>query len=64
MGSLYNFLIAGGKMDGPVKSEMPFDDTDVYKINERASYFMTTISDQKLDVLVESLIAIIGCVAL
>ena len=31
MGRLDNFLIAGGEMEGPVKGEMPFDDTDVYK---------------------------------
>ncbi|NQU85938.1 MAG: glycoside hydrolase family 127 protein [Mariniphaga sp.] len=60
MGRLDNFLIAGGKMEGEVKGEMPFDDTDVYKIIEGASYSMTTIPDPKLDAYVDSLIEIIA----
>ena len=48
-GRLENFLIAGGKMEGEVRGDMPFDDTDVYKIIEGASYSMTTIPDPKLD---------------
>jgi len=60
MGRLDNFLIAGGKMEGGVKGEMPFDDTDVYKIIEGASYSMTTIPDTKLDAYVDSLIDIIA----
>src|SRR5680860_118574 len=31
-GRFDNFLIAGGKMEGPVKGKMPFDDSDVYKV--------------------------------
>ncbi len=60
MGRLDNFLIAGGKMEGGVKGEMPFDDTDVYKIIEGASYSLTTFPDPKLDAYVDSLIAIIA----
>ncbi len=60
MGRLDNFLIAGGIMEGTTKGEMPFDDTDVYKIIEGASYSMTTIPDPKLDAYVDSLIAIIA----
>ena len=59
-GRLENFLIAGGKMEGTVRGDMPFDDTDVYKIIEGASYSMTTIPDPKLDAYVDSLIDIIG----
>ncbi|MGD9930700.1 MAG: glycoside hydrolase family 127 protein [Mangrovibacterium sp.] len=59
MGRMDNFLIAGGKMEGPVKGEMPFDDTDVYKIIEGASYSMTTTPDPKLDQYVDSIIEII-----
>lgn len=59
-GRLENFLIAGGKMEGTVRGDMPFDDTDVYKIIEGASYSMTTILDPKLDAYVDSLIEIIG----
>ncbi|MFZ7132906.1 MAG: glycoside hydrolase family 127 protein [Eubacteriales bacterium] len=60
MGRLDNFLIAGGKMDGDVKGEMPFDDTDIYKIIEGASYSMSTIPDSRLDAYVDSLIEIIS----
>ena len=59
-GRLENFLIAGGKMEGTVRGDMPFDDTDVYKIIEGAAYSMTTIPDPKLDAYVDSLIEIIG----
>lgn len=59
MGRMDNFLIAGGKMPGPVKGEMPFDDTDVYKIIEGAAYSMTTTPDPKLDHYVDSVIALI-----
>ena len=37
-GRMENFLIAGGKMQGKTRGKMPFDDTDVYKIIEGASY--------------------------
>ena len=59
MGRMDNFLIAGGKMKGKVKGEMPFDDTDVYKIIEGASYSLTTHPDPKLDAYVDSVIGII-----
>jgi DUF1680 family protein len=59
MGRMDNFLIAGGKMKGKVKGEMPFDDTDVYKTIEGAAYSMTTTPDPKLDAYVDSVIAII-----
>jgi DUF1680 family protein len=36
-GRMENFLIAGGKKQGKVRGQMPFDDTDVYKIIEGAS---------------------------
>jgi len=59
MGRMDNFLIAGGKMKGKVKGEMPFDDTDVYKTIEGASYSLTTHLDPKLDGYVDSIIGII-----
>ncbi|WP_461639374.1 glycoside hydrolase family 127 protein [Labilibaculum euxinus] len=59
MGRMDNFLIAGGVMEGKTKGEMPFDDSDVYKIIEGAAYSMTTISDPKLDHYVDSIISII-----
>ena len=59
MGRMDNFLIAGGKMKGPVKGKMPFDDTDVYKTIEGASYSLTTTPDPKLDAYLDSVINII-----
>ncbi len=59
-GRLENFLIAGGKMEGKVRGNMAFDDTDVYKIIEGAAYSMTTIPDVNLDSYVDSLIGIIS----
>lgn len=60
MGRMDNFLIAGGEMEGKVKGGMPFDDTDLYKIIEGASYSMTTIPDPILDAYTDSVIAIIA----
>ena len=59
MGRMDNFLIAGGRMEGPVKGVMPFDDSDVYKIIEGASYSMTVTPDPELDAYVDSIIQII-----
>ena len=59
-GRLENFLIAGGKMEGEVRGAMPFDDTDVYKIIEGASYSLTTTPDPELEAYVDSLIEIIS----
>jgi uncharacterized protein len=59
-GRMDNFLIAGGKMEGPVKGKMPFDDTDVYKIIEGAAYSLTTTPDPVLDAYVDSIISLIA----
>ena len=59
-GRLDNFLIAGGKMQGQVKGKMPFDDTDVYKIIEGASYSLISKPNNKLDNLLDSIISIIA----
>jgi len=58
-GRLDNFLIAGGKMKGKVKGKMPFDDTDVYKIIEGASYSLLISPDLKLEATIDSIISII-----
>jgi len=58
-GRLDNFLIAGGKMKGEVKGQMPFDDTDVYKIIEGASNTLISEPNPKLEKLLDSLIGII-----
>src|SRR6478609_9959621 len=58
-GRFDNFLIAGGKMKGEAKGQMPFDDTDVYKIIEGASNTLISEPNPKLEKLLDSLIAII-----
>jgi DUF1680 family protein len=58
-GRFDNFLIAGGQMKGEVKGQMPFDDSDVYKIIEGASNSLISSPDKKLEVLLDSLISII-----
>jgi DUF1680 family protein len=58
-GRMDNFLIAGGKMQGKVRGKMPFDDSDVYKIIEGASYSLITVPDKKLDAYLDSVIDII-----
>ena len=59
-GRFDNFLIAGGKMKGETKGQMPFDDTDVYKIIEGASNSLISTPNPKLEKLLDSLIAIIA----
>lgn len=58
-GRMDNFLIAGGKMKGKTKGKMPFDDTDLYKIIEGASYSLISNPDPKLSAYLDSIIAII-----
>nr|WP_315165667.1 glycoside hydrolase family 127 protein [uncultured Flavobacterium sp.] len=58
-GRMDNFLIAGGKMQGSVKGQMPFDDTDVYKIIEGASNTLISEPNPKLETLLDSLISIV-----
>lgn len=58
-GRLDNFLIAGGKIEGQVKGAMPFDDTDVYKIIEGASYSLISSPNEQLSIMLDSLINII-----
>jgi hypothetical protein len=58
-GRVANFVNAA-KKEGNFATEYPFDDTDIYKIIEGASYSMSVHPDPKLDHYVDSLIAIIG----
>ena len=58
-GRMENFLIAGGVLDGETRGYMPFDDTDLYKIIEGASYSQVSNPDQDLDTFLDSLISII-----
>ncbi|WP_089350200.1 glycoside hydrolase family 127 protein [Flavobacterium sp. ov086] len=58
-GRFENFLIAGKQKIGTVRGEMPFDDTDVYKIIEGASNTLISAPNPKLDRVLDSLIAIV-----
>ena len=58
-GRMENFLIAGGKKKGKVHGKMPFDDTDVYKIIEGASYSLISAPNKELEAYLDSVIAIV-----
>lgn len=58
-GRMENFLIAGGKLKGPIRGKMPFDDTDPYKIIEGASYSLISNPNPVLETYLDSVIAII-----
>ncbi len=48
-GRIKNFDIAAGVEKGSFCSIYPFDDSDVYKIIEGASYSLQTVPDPELD---------------
>ena len=56
-GRIDNFKIAAGLQDGEFCSIYPFDDSDIFKIIEAASYSLQTFPDPALDKKVDSLIA-------
>ena len=53
---MWCFDLAAGKVEGDYKGDFPFNDTDVYKIIEGASFSMTVHPDPELDAYVDSLI--------
>jgi len=55
-GRVNNFAIAGGLMEGEHRGSYPFDDTDVYKILEGASYALMLHPDPELDKYLDGLI--------
>ncbi len=55
-GRIRNFAKAGGLLEGEYEGEMPFDDTDVYKIIEGASYSLSIRPDGELDKYMDSII--------
>lgn len=57
-GRVNNFIMAA-KQTGKFCTRYPFDDTDIYKTIEGASFTLATHPDKKLDAYVDSLIAII-----
>ena len=58
-GRMDNFLIAGKVKEGKTRGKMPFDDTDLYKIIEGASYSLISKPNPALDVYLDSIIEII-----
>jgi uncharacterized protein len=59
-GRVKNFEIAGGLDTGKFQTIYPFDDSDVFKIIEGASYSLQTFPDPKLDGYLDTLIYKIG----
>jgi len=59
-GRIKNFSIAGGLEEGSFCSIYPFDDSDIYKILEGASYSIQTFPDPELEEYMDSLIYLIG----
>lgn len=59
-GRVKNFEIAAGRDIGKFQTIYPFDDSDVYKIIEGASYSLQTFPDPKLEVYLDTLIKKIG----
>jgi DUF1680 family protein len=55
-GRIRNFARAGGLMEGQYEGAMPFDDTDVYKIIEGASYCLTIRPDKELEKYIDEII--------
>ncbi len=55
-GRIRNFERAGGLRGGDYEGEMPFDDSDVYKIIEGASYSLRTNPDTELEKYIDDII--------
>lgn len=55
-GRIDNFKIAAGMQDGQFCTEYPFDDTDIYKIIEAASYSIQTFPDPEMEEMMDELI--------
>ncbi len=59
-GRVDNFMFAGGLKNGSFCTEYPFDDSDIYKIIEGASYSIQTYPDSSLEARMDTLIYFIG----
>lgn len=55
-GRIDNFKRAAGIQEGEFCSIYPFDDSDIYKIIEAASYSIQTFPDKKMELMIDSLI--------
>lgn len=58
-GRVKNFIMAAGK-SGKFCTTYPFDDTDIYKTVEGASFSLSLFPDKKLEVYIDSLIDIVA----
>lgn len=56
-GRLKNFRVAGGLEEGSFNSLYPFDDSDVFKIMEGASYSLQEFNDPELNAFMDTLIS-------
>lgn len=59
-GRVDNFKVAGHLKEGKFCTEYPFDDTDIYKILEGASYSLQTTPDPQLEARMDTLISYVG----
>ncbi|ARN56033.1 hypothetical protein STSP1_00403 [Sedimentisphaera salicampi] len=59
-GRIDNFAIAGGLKDGEPRYHFPFDDTDIYKTLEGASYSLMVSPDPELEEYLDELIELIA----
>src|SRR3989337_1153299 len=59
-GRMDNFLVAAGKKTADKLTEYTFDDTDLYKIIEGASYGLQVTKNLQLEKYLDTLISIIG----
>jgi DUF1680 family protein len=59
-GRIDNFALAGGLIRGEHRGDYPFDDTDVYKVIEGASYSLATHYDSQLDQYLDRIIGLIA----
>jgi len=59
-GRVDNFALAAGLIQGEQKGDFPFNDTDIYKVLEGASYALAVKYDAKLNHYLDSLITLIG----
>lgn len=57
---ILNFEVAAGLKPGNFATDYPFDDTDIYKLIEGASYSLHYYPDVKLESYIDSLIEIVG----
>ncbi|MEJ2307161.1 MAG: glycoside hydrolase family 127 protein, partial [candidate division WOR-3 bacterium] len=55
-GRVRNFERAGGLLEGKYEGKMPFDDSDIYKIIEGASYSLSVHPDPELEKYIDDII--------